>query len=82
MIIAPILLLAAQPERPKLTPHDGEIITKECNLPVESLNFRESGEVWVSVPANAQYNDVDCMLGKLKAFTAPIFFIGNERSDR
>lgn len=76
------LLLATQTEKPKLTPHDGETVTKACNLPIESLDFRESGEVWVRVPPNAQYRDVDCMWNKLKAFTAPVMFIGNERSHR
>jgi hypothetical protein len=56
-------------------------MANSCNLPDGSLHYQPDGNVQFNVKPDDKYEDVDCLLRKLKKsqFIKNIGFVGNEQ---
>ena len=64
----------------KLTFTEATAIARECGVSAQSIRYDENGEAFIRPPRNARFEDVDCLLAKLKPYTKRMGFVGNERT--
>jgi len=82
MILALIVLASAQTaELLPATKQQLRAITAECKVPARWLQLRKDGSVHFQPSANARYENVDCVLAKLRPYNVmAIGYVGNDPS--
>ena len=77
VLVALVSAEATEPSPP--TKQALRTITAKCKVPARWLRLRKDGSVQIRLPANPRYEDVDCLLAKLKAYNVTnLGFVGNE----
>jgi hypothetical protein len=86
LVVAALLAASVLPNPPKLAHLSNRelgAISAQCHSPRNWLRYGPTGELHIRPSRTAKYQQVDCILSKLKLRGAqPIGFVGNELPSR
>jgi hypothetical protein len=86
LVVAALLAASDFPNRPKLahlSNRELAAISAQCHSPRNWLRYSSTGELHIRPSRTAKYQQVDCILSKLKLRGAqPMGFVGNELPSR